>query len=116
MSFNYKDYVKDKKCLKEYESYQDRYTNSIRESDKRIIEKIGDAGVNDYMAGCSTCAYNIYCGADPVLHHATQGDMYGFRPDSSFCQRNMSVLDIIFEKIDTEPDALDIFKSWVNNE
>ena len=68
------------------------------------------------MAGCSTCAYNIYCGADPVLHHATQGDMYGFRPDSSFCQRNMSVLDIIFEKIDTEPDALDIFKSWVNNE
>ena len=42
--------------------------------------------------------------------------MYGFRPDSSFCQRNMSVLDIIFEKIDTEPNALDIFKSWVNNE
>ena len=81
-----------------------------------IIEKIGDAGVNDYMAGCSTCAYNIYCGADPVLHHATQGDMYGFRPDSSFCQRNMSVLDIIFNKIDTEPDTLEIFKTWVNNE
>ncbi len=81
-----------------------------------IIEKIGDAGVNDYMAGCSTCTYNMYCGADPVLHHATQGDMYGFRPDSSFCQRNMSVLDIIFEKIDTDPEALDIFKSWVNNE
>lgn len=81
-----------------------------------VIEKIGDAGINDCLAGCSTCAYNIYCGADPVVHHATQGDMYGFRPDSSFCQRNMSVLDIIFNKIDEEPDTLEIFKSWVNNE
>ena len=35
---------------------------------------------------------------------------------SVFNQSNLSVLDIIFEKIDTEPDALDIFKSWVNNE
>jgi hypothetical protein len=81
-----------------------------------VIENIGDAGVNDYLAGCNTCAYNIYCGADPVLHHATQGDMYGFRPDSSFCQRNMAVLDIIFNKIDDDPDTLEIFKSWVNNE
>ncbi|NRT13134.1 His-Xaa-Ser system radical SAM maturase HxsB [Flavobacterium sp. 14A] len=81
-----------------------------------VIEKISNAGVNDYLAGCSTCAYNIYCGADPVHHHATQKDMYGFRPDSSFCMRNMSVLDIIFNKIDTDNEVLEIFKSWVNNE
>jgi His-Xaa-Ser system radical SAM maturase HxsB len=81
-----------------------------------VIEDISNSGVNDYLAGCSTCAYNIYCGADPVLHHATQKDMYGFRPDSSFCKRNMSVLDIIFDKIDTDDEVLEIFKSWVNNE
>ena len=81
-----------------------------------IIEKIGEAGINDYLAGCNTCAYNIYCGSDPVLHHATQKDMYGYRPDSSFCQRNMSVIDIIFKKIDENPEVLPIFKSWVNNE
>jgi His-Xaa-Ser system radical SAM maturase HxsB len=81
-----------------------------------VIEDISNSGVNDYLAGCSTCAYNIYCGADPVLHHATQKDMYGFRPDSSFCKRNMSVLDIIFNKIDTNDEVLEIFKSWVNNE
>lgn len=80
-----------------------------------LVDKIADSGVNDYLAGCSTCAYNVYCGVDPVLHHATQGDMYGYRPDSSFCQRNMGVIDIIFNKIDSEPDALHIFKSWVKN-
>jgi His-Xaa-Ser system radical SAM maturase HxsB len=81
-----------------------------------VIEDISNSGVNDYLAGCSTCAYNIYCGADPVLHHATQKDMYGYRPDSSFCKRNMSVLDIIFDKIDNNDKVLEIFKSWVNNE
>lgn len=60
MSFNYKDYVNDKKCLTEYESYQDRYTNSIRESDKKIIEKTGDwlqgksKDVRVLDVGCST--------------------------------------------------------------
>lgn len=81
-----------------------------------VVDKVANAGVNDYLAGCSTCAYNIYCGADPVHHHATQKDMYGYRPDSSFCKRNMSVLDIIFNKIDTDERVLEIFKSWVNNE
>lgn len=81
-----------------------------------VIEKVSNSGVNDYLAGCSTCAYNIYCGADPVHHHATQKDMYGFRPDSSFCKRNMSVIDIIFNKIDTDSEVLEIFKTWVNNE
>lgn len=81
-----------------------------------LVDKIADAGVNEFLAGCSSCAYNIYCGVDPVLHHATQGDMYGFRPESSFCQRNMGVMDIIFNKIDSEPDALRIFKSWIKNE
>lgn len=81
-----------------------------------VIEQLSNSGINDYLAGCSTCAYSIYCGADPVLHHATQKDMYGFRPDSSFCKRNMSVLDIIFSKIDNDDKVLEMFKSWVNNE
>lgn len=81
-----------------------------------LIDKIADSGVNDCLAGCESCAYNIFCGADPVLHHATQGDMYGFRPTSSFCDRNMSVMDIIFNKIDTDPETLKIFESWISND
>ena len=80
-----------------------------------IIDKISEAGVNEYMAGCDTCAYNVYCGSDPVHNHATQGDIYGYRPSSSFCKRNMGVMDIIFNKIDEDKEVLEIFKNWVKN-
>ena len=38
---------------------------------------------------CSTCAFEPYCGADPVFHHATMGDFVGHKAMSAFCQRNM---------------------------
>jgi His-Xaa-Ser system radical SAM maturase HxsB len=80
-----------------------------------VISEIAESGINEFMAGCDTCAYNVYCGADPVHHHATQGDLYGFRPESSFCKRNMGVIDIIFKKIDEENDVIDIFSNWIKN-
>lgn len=80
-----------------------------------VISEISNSGVNDFVAGCDSCAYNIYCGSDPVHNHATQGDIYGFRPTSSFCKRNMGVLDIIFNKIDNDPETLNIFINWIKN-
>lgn len=80
-----------------------------------VIDEIANSGVNDFLAGCDTCAYNIYCGSDPVHHHATQGDSYGYRPESSFCRRNMGVFDIIFKKIDEDDDIINIFSNWVKN-
>ena len=80
-----------------------------------IIDRIAEVGINDFIAGCDTCAYNVYCGTDPVNNHATQGDIYGYRPSSSFCKRNMNVLDIIFNKIDEDEGVLEIFKNWIKN-
>src|SRR5262249_52913468 len=34
---------------------------------------------------CSTCVFEPHCGADPVYHYATQGDMLGIKPLSAFC-------------------------------
>ena len=45
------------------------------------------ASVNESLPGCSDCAYQLYCGSDPVFHHATQGDMMGHRPTSEFCRK-----------------------------
>ena len=91
----------------------DNSWKEILEND--LISDISNSGVNDFVAGCDSCAYNIYCGSDPVHNYATQGDMYGFRPTSSFCKRNMGVLDIIFNKIDKEPETIKIFNSWIKN-
>lgn len=68
---------------------------------------------NQSLAGCSDCAFQTYCGADPIFHHATQGDMYGNRPKSSFCTRNMEVIKHLFTYIAADSKDMEIFWSWI---
>jgi His-Xaa-Ser system radical SAM maturase HxsB len=72
------------------------------------------AGINESLPGCSDCAYQAYCGADPVHHHATQGDMHGYRPTSTFCQKNMEIIRYLIDWIDKDTRVSRIFESWVN--
>ncbi|OQP57106.1 His-Xaa-Ser system radical SAM maturase HxsB [Niastella vici] len=75
--------------------------------------KIVAAGTNESLPGCSDCAYQLYCGADPIHHHATQGDMIGYRPTSTFCQRNMEIIRYLIELMDSDKKIKSIFESWV---
>ena len=47
---------------------------------------------------CSTCAFEPYCGADPVFHHTTMDDFVGQKAMSAFCQRNMGVFTAILRR------------------
>ncbi|MES2328586.1 MAG: His-Xaa-Ser system radical SAM maturase HxsB [Bacteroidota bacterium] len=69
---------------------------------------------NESLPGCSDCAFQSYCGADPVFHHATQGDMVGHRPTSSFCQRNMGIITHLIELMDSDARIEKIFRSWIS--
>jgi len=74
------------------------------------------AACNQGLPGCSDCALQPYCGSDPIFNHATQGDMYGFRPTSAFCHRNMSALKHLFELIaENNPETMGIFWSWLTD-
>lgn len=71
---------------------------------------------NEALAGCSDCAFQMYCGADPVHNYATQRDFEGYRPTSAFCQRNMAILKLLFNMIDKRgKDILKVFYSWIKN-
>ena len=70
-------------------------------------------GINEGLPGCSDCAFQPYCGADPVRNHATQGDMIGYRPTSSFCQKNMEIIRYLIELLDSDPKIKHVFESWV---
>ncbi len=70
---------------------------------------------NESLAGCSDCAFQSYCGADPVLNHATQGDIYGYRPTSSFCHRNMEIIRYLLQLIDRDKKIEPVFRSWIAN-
>lgn len=61
---------------------------------------------------CSWCAFEPYCGADPVFHHATQGDFVGKKPLSAFCNRNMSVFKGLIERMTSRPEVRDVFERW----
>lgn len=76
-------------------------------------QEIAGAWANEALAGCSECAFQPFCGADPVLHHATQGDMYGHRPTSVFCQKNMEIIRYLFELMEADPRIETIFRHWV---
>lgn len=80
----------------------------------RAVE-LTEAGINESLPGCSDCAFQPYCGADPVLNHATQGNLIGHRPTSVFCQKNMGIIKHLFMLMDSDPNIVKIFNSWIRN-
>jgi His-Xaa-Ser system radical SAM maturase HxsB len=76
--------------------------------------KMFEAACNQSLPGCSDCAFQPYCGADPVYHHATQGDMVGHRPTSGFCHRNMETIRHLFGMIEeNDTETMRILWSWI---
>lgn len=77
---------------------------------------VAAASCNQSLNGCSDCALQPYCGSDPVFNHATQGDLYGHRPTSDFCHRNMEVIKYLFDLISTQDrEMMRIFWGWIQN-
>jgi uncharacterized protein len=63
---------------------------------------------------CTDCAFEPYCGADPVFHHTTQGDFVGHKAWSAFCRRNTAIFKLLLERYESDPRAREIFRSWAN--
>jgi His-Xaa-Ser system radical SAM maturase HxsB len=62
---------------------------------------------------CSECAFEPFCGADPVYHHVTQGDFVGRKPTSGFCRRNMEISRHLICLLQEDEDTRRILRSWV---
>jgi uncharacterized protein len=63
---------------------------------------------------CSTCVYESHCGADPVYHHATQGDALGIKPLSAFCARQKGIMGLLLDILDNSPEDAAILRRWAN--
>lgn len=63
---------------------------------------------------CGDCAFESYCGADPVRHQATTGDFLGRKPSSAFCRRNMAIFRLLLERYESDPKARSVFLDWAN--
>lgn len=63
--------------------------------------------------GCEDCAYQPYCGSDPLHHLATQGDLIGNKASSFFCRYQMAMFDLLFTLWETDQQARRVFQSWL---
>ena len=80
-------------------------------SDKLV--EIVSASLTQCAPECADCVYEAHCGADPVYHHATQGDPVGIKPLSEFCARQKGVMGELLAIMDASPDDAAILRSWV---
>lgn len=121
--YNYDGYVyasDESRMLAEHSDFTFRL-GSVHDSYENIFygrkaQEIAGIWANETIAGCSDCAFQSYCGADPVRNYSTQGDMYGIMPTSSFCKKHKAIISHIFSLlIDREKEVVPIFKRWINN-
>ncbi len=77
------------------------------------VQELADVLCNESLPGCSDCAFQSYCGSDPVHNHATQGDICGYRPTSTFCQKNMEIIRHLLLLMDEDPKIKRVFETWI---
>lgn len=63
---------------------------------------------------CSDCAFEPFCGADPIYHHAVHKDFVGRKPESSFCHKNMSIFRHVVDLMRSDEETMKIFRGWAN--
>ncbi|WP_338661296.1 His-Xaa-Ser system radical SAM maturase HxsB [Pararoseomonas sp. SCSIO 73927] len=80
---------------------------------ERLIDLVGGT-LSQTSPECATCAYEAHCGADPVYHHATQGDAVGIKPLSGFCARQKGILRLLLEILDRGGKDAAVLRSWVS--
>lgn len=67
------------------------------------------------MPGCADCAFQSFCGSDPIFNYATQGDVVGHRPTSDFHKKNLFIIKYLLHLYHSDPTVRKIFWSWVHN-
>jgi His-Xaa-Ser system radical SAM maturase HxsB len=81
-----------------------------------LIRSLVAASCVESLPGCADCAFQTFCGADPIENHATQGDIFGHRPTSNFCGRNMEIIRHLLRLYHGGDRFINrLFWSWVQN-
>lgn len=73
------------------------------------------ASLNRYTPGCQECAYNAYCGPDPVNAQSQFGDLFAPVHFTEHCQKNQWLFDLLFSRLrDGDPTFLDLAYRWAS--
>jgi His-Xaa-Ser system radical SAM maturase HxsB len=82
------------------------------------MQLLASAACNESLPGCSDCAYQSFCGADPVRNYATQDDVIGNRAEGNgFCKKYMALIKhLLALHQNADDDLTRILWSWINRD
>ncbi|SLM48459.1 Radical SAM protein [Nitrospira japonica] len=89
------------------DTYKDIFTSS------KLLDSLEDSFAYSNPM-CHDCAFEPYCGADPVYHYAVHGDYVGRKPESEFCKRNMEIFRYLILKMEKDSFVNQLFTKWAN--
>lgn len=73
-----------------------------------------EASFSGSVPMCDECAFEPFCGAEPVFHHTVSGDFVGRKAESAFCKRSMAMFRHIIELMRADPEVRQLFYQWAN--
>lgn len=79
------------------------------------LRTIASSSCVESLPGCSDCAFQAFCGADPIFHYAVQRDMVGHRPTSDFHKKNFTIIKRLLSLYKSDTVVQKIFWAWVRN-
>jgi len=88
-------------------SYRDIFMSDI------LLEMLEDSFTSS-IPMCVDCAFQPWCGADPVFHHTRHGDPLGRKPESEFCNRMMGIFKHLLNLMREDKEVKHIFMRWAN--
>lgn len=76
-----------------------------------LLEALGDSFAQS-VPMCTDCAFEPYCGSDPVQHWGLHKDYLGRKTESEFCTRNMAIFKHLIGLMEADPFIKSLFTQW----
>jgi His-Xaa-Ser system radical SAM maturase HxsB len=80
------------------------------------LRRIIAASVAESIPGCADCAFLPWCGADPVHHYATTGDLVPHIPTSDFHEKNFFIIKHLLSLLERDDVTRRVLWSWIREE
>jgi radical SAM protein with 4Fe4S-binding SPASM domain len=81
-----------------------------------LLQKIIHNSCVEIVPSCHSCAYQQFCGTDPIRAYSQQNDKnyFGCIPTSEFCKKYKKIISYFMDLIrENDQAVMDVFWSWV---
>ena len=79
------------------------------------LRALVESSVIEAWPGCADCAFQPWCGADPIFNYATQASVVGHRPTNDFHRKHDFLFRHLLARYEEDEMTRKIFWSWILN-